>query len=86
MSEWVIEAKGLRYSFGTVPALKNIDLSLKAGEILGLVGPNGAGKTTLLRVLSGLLTEWTGTLSLRGKSVRDWDRRSFARVVAYLPQ
>ena len=86
MSEPVIEARDLGYNFGTVPALNNINLSLRTGEVLGLLGPNGAGKTTLLRVLSGLLPDWTGTLSLQGKSARDWDRRSFARVIAYLPQ
>lgn len=86
MSEPVIEARDLGYQFGAVPALKSVNLSITAGEVLGLVGPNGAGKTTLLRVLSGLLSDWTGALSLQRKPARDWGRRSFAQVVAYLPQ
>ena len=49
-------------------ALKQIHFTLPAGFIMGLVGENGAGKTTLLRILSGLYTEYTGTVSLFGNT------------------
>jgi len=50
----VIEARGLSRQFAQVQAVDGVDLSLKAGTVLGLIGPNGAGKTTLLRALLGL--------------------------------
>ena len=51
----LIEARGLGYSAGSRHILYDIDLSLRAGEIVTIVGPNGAGKTTLLRALIGAM-------------------------------
>ena len=48
-------------------ALKNIDLEVKKGEILGLVGTNGAGKSTLLKIITGVLTPTTGEIKIKGK-------------------
>ena len=65
MSEAVI-ARGLERRFGPVRALDGFDLTVRAGEILGLVGPNGAGKTTFIRVVAGLLTPASGTIEVLG--------------------
>jgi len=51
----------------TIWALKGIDLSVKKGEIVGIVGRNGAGKTTLLNILTGVLTQTSGSCFLKGK-------------------
>ena len=52
----LLTARGLRKSYGPKPALKGIDLDLRAGEMVALLGPNGAGKSTLLQLLTGLFT------------------------------
>ena len=57
----VIEVEGLHRSFGSVHALKGIDLEVDPGEVHGLLGPNGAGKTTLMRILSGLVDPSSGS-------------------------
>lgn len=54
MTAALLEARGLSLSFGTLPVLQNVSLSLNAGRIVTLIGPNGSGKTTLLRALIGL--------------------------------
>lgn len=57
----VIEVKDLYFSYTKAPFLKNINFSVKQGEIFGFLGPSGAGKSTLQKVLTGLCTNYQGT-------------------------
>jgi ABC-2 type transport system ATP-binding protein len=63
----IIKAKNLSKSYGKFQALKNINLTIGKGKIVGLIGPNGAGKTTLLKSLLGL-TAYDGDLEVMGIS------------------
>ncbi|MEV4421559.1 ATP-binding cassette domain-containing protein [Patulibacter sp. NPDC049589] len=65
----VIEAHGLRRSFGDVHALQGVDLVAPAGTVLGVLGPNGAGKTTAVRILTTLLPPDGGTARVAGLDV-----------------
>jgi sulfate transport system ATP-binding protein len=62
-----IEISGVNKHYGDFTALDNIDLSIPDGEITALLGPSGSGKTTLLRIIAGLETPDTGTISLFGE-------------------
>ena len=61
-----LEAKTLSKSYGAVSALKNVDIQLYPGEVLGLVGDNGAGKTTLVKCLSGVHQPDSGNINIKG--------------------
>ncbi|MDR7050727.1 D-xylose transport system ATP-binding protein [Duganella sp. 3397] len=69
MSGYLLEMKGIAKKFGGVPALDGIDLTLKAGECIGLCGENGAGKSTLMKVLSAVYPHgtWDGQILMDGK-------------------
>src|SRR3984885_1513973 len=86
----VIEARGLRKSFGTTIALNGVDLRVEEGRILGLIGPNGAGKTTALNAILGL-THCQGDLKVLGRD--PWEERDqlmrdvcFIADVAVMPR
>jgi iron complex transport system ATP-binding protein len=81
----LLAAEQLQFSFGDLPVLRDVSLTLAAGEVVALLGPNGAGKSTLLRVLLGHLRA-SGTVFWDGRDIRTWGRREFARRVASLPQ
>lgn len=81
-----INAKGIRFSYPARPVLKEVELQLEVGELLGLVGPNGAGKTTLLNVLTGYLPAEGGTIVLNGKPLSGFSRREIGRQIALVPQ
>src|SRR4051794_16046905 len=65
-----IEVNGLAKSFGSVHALRGIDLHVEAGTVLGVLGPNGAGKTTAVRILTTLLPADGGTARVAGLDVK----------------
>ncbi|MGA2099534.1 MAG: ABC transporter ATP-binding protein [Candidatus Sulfotelmatobacter sp.] len=86
----VIEARGLRKSFGTTVALDGVDLHIEEGRILGLIGPNGAGKSTALNAILGLIP-YQGELRVLGRN--PWTERDhlmrdvcFIADVAVLPR
>ena len=54
MSEFIVSVKGLIKRYGSITAIKEIDMDIKKGEVFGLLGPNGAGKTTTLECLEGI--------------------------------
>jgi ABC-type sugar transport system ATPase subunit len=69
MTPQSVELKGISKSFGTVMALRNVDLRAYPGECLGIIGENGAGKSTLMNVLSGVWPagSYSGEILLSGK-------------------
>lgn len=66
--------------------LKNINLTINAGEITGIVGENGNGKTTLLRVVAGELDIDAGQIQFMGSAIESADWRSFKEQITYIPQ
>lgn len=77
----IVQICGLCKAFGSVQALKNVDLEIPEGRIIGLLGANGSGKTTLIKILAGLYTAYDGTVLIDGERP---GARSKAEV-SYLP-
>jgi len=65
----MLEVRGLTTSYGSIAALRDVSVSVGAGEVVGLIGPNGAGKTTLLGSIAGLLRPESGTVHFEGSDV-----------------
>jgi ribose transport system ATP-binding protein len=63
----LFDARGLSKTYGTTEVLKNIDMTIYRGEIVGLIGENGAGKSTLLKMIAGVETPTKGSMTINGK-------------------
>jgi len=77
--ETVVEIKGLRKSYGTLDAVRGIDLEVHRGEVFAFLGPNGAGKTTTVEILEGFRHRTGGEVSVLGEDPAeasgDWRAR-----------
>ena len=78
----LVECKGLKKSYGKIPVIKELDLSLERGRIIGILGPNGSGKTTLIKILAGILNKNAGEVTISGKSIGIETKK----IVSYLPE
>jgi ABC-2 type transport system ATP-binding protein len=80
-----IETRGLSKRFGAIEAVRSLDLSVRAGEIVGFLGPNGAGKTTTMRMLAALLKPTAGSIRVAGIDVveRPLEAR---RAIGFVPE
>lgn len=67
----MIEIRSLTKLYKNKRGIRNISLTIQDGEILGLLGPNGSGKTTLMKALLSLTPDYTGEITVDGKSMRD---------------
>lgn len=81
-----LEAQNLTGGYGLIAAVESINLSVAAGEWLGIIGPNGSGKSTLLKLLSRLLSPQLGKVLLDGKEIHSQPAKVVAQRLASLPQ
>jgi ABC-2 type transport system ATP-binding protein len=77
----IAEMQNLSKSYGSKQALKSVTLSIPSGKIIGLLGPNGSGKTTMIKILTGLISDYTGDLTIEGNK----PGYETSAVVSYLP-
>jgi iron complex transport system ATP-binding protein len=82
----MLTAINVSYSIGRAALVRDVTLSVQAGEMLAVIGPNGAGKTTLLRLLSGDLRPKTGEVRINGRPLRQYKARELALQRAMMPQ
>lgn len=68
----MLEITSIARSFGGIPVLKDISMTVRSGEIVGLLGPNGSGKSTLLNIISGFLPATSGGIAFKGHSISGW--------------
>lgn len=78
----IVMCKGLSKNYGKKEVLKNVNLEIEKGKIVGLLGPNGSGKTTLIKLLNGLLTKNNGEILINGEVVGVESKK----MVSYLPE
>ena len=82
----LLSIRGIHAVYGAIPVLRDVNLSVREGEILGLMGHNGSGKTTLLKAIVGLVKTQSGAIELNGRSVIGRSTADICQSVAYLPQ
>ena len=80
----MITLSNLSKKFAGQFVVKDLNIKIRQGEIVGLLGPNGAGKTTTLRMISGVLPPSTGSVSIDNKNIAKFE--SLKNRIGYLPE
>jgi ABC-2 type transport system ATP-binding protein len=82
----LLEVNSLGYQYGKRVAVGEATFAVGEGECFGLIGPNGAGKTTTISCIAGLLTDWSGKMSLRGRDFLPAKRNADRAMLGLVPQ
>lgn len=84
-SRELVSFNGVSKKYRSLCVLDNITFAIHEGEIFGYIGPNGAGKTTTIKILAGLISDFTGNLSVNGYRMPE-NRVRVNKMLGYLPQ
>lgn len=82
----VFEHVSFSYPGATRPAIRDVSLTLKPGESVGIVGRNGSGKTTLIKLLAGLYSVEQGRILYEGRDIKDWDAEKLRQRIGVIFQ
>jgi ABC-2 type transport system ATP-binding protein len=83
--EPIISIKNLYKNYGAKAVLKDINLDVYPGQVIGYIGPNGAGKSTTVKILCGLLTDYEGEVTIKGFDLKK-QTLEVKRIIGYVPE
>lgn len=83
--EPIITIRNLSKSYGTKVVLKDINLDIHKGEIIGYIGPNGAGKSTTVKIMLGLVGQYEGEVNILGQNIQNGDV-GYKKKIGYVPE
>ncbi|MGZ3887420.1 MAG: ABC transporter ATP-binding protein [Flavisolibacter sp.] len=83
--EPVISIQHLFKNYGNTPVLKDINLEVYPGQVIGYIGPNGAGKSTTVKILCGLITDFDGVVKVKGLDLKK-DTLAIKKMIGYVPE
>lgn len=87
MPEAILKLENVRAGYKTVPTIREINLTMTAGDAMAIIGANGAGKTTLLRAIMGQIGMMDGSVSFRGNAISNLRTHQRARLgIGYAPE
>jgi len=81
----IISLKNIYKSYGTKQVLKNINLDIYPGQVIGYIGPNGAGKSTTVKILCGLISDFDGEAIIKGYNVKK-NPLEVKATIGYIPE
>ncbi|HEY1030766.1 MAG TPA: ABC transporter ATP-binding protein [Emticicia sp.] len=81
----IITINSLSKSYGDKQVLNNIHLEVYPGQVIGYIGPNGAGKSTTVKILTGVIQDYTGTVTVGGMDLRD-NVLEIKKMIGYVPE
>lgn len=81
-AEKIIEVKGLTKKYGSITAVKDLDLSVYRGDVIGFLGPNGAGKSTTIRMLLSLIKPTSGKIKIFDESIKNDPKPILSKIGA----
>lgn len=81
-----LDIKGICFSYGSRPALKDVTMNMEKGGMVSIIGPNGSGKTTLLKCIDKMLKPERGSILIEDKDVAKMGTMEMARLLGYVPQ
>ena len=81
----IISIQQLNKNYGSKQVLRNINLEVHPGEVIGYIGPNGAGKSTTVKILTGLITDFTGGVYIKGRNIQEYLLETKA-IIGYVPE
>ncbi|MCB2296380.1 ABC transporter ATP-binding protein [Clostridium tagluense] len=76
----VLKVNDVTKVYGKQTVLDNVNLSLKQGEIMGLVGPNGAGKTTIMKIITGLIKKYDGDVYIKDENIKSKKKHNTKQI------
>lgn len=82
----MLKTNQLSVSYGKENIIHNLELDIPEGKITALIGPNGSGKSTLLKTLCRINKQFSGSLTVYGKSIKDYADKELSRYISLLPQ
>ena len=86
MTQALMRLEDISFAYETTPVLRDLSISIREQDFIGLIGPNGSGKSTLLKIMGAILKPDSGSIQFKESSLSKINKKLFAQSVSWIPQ